>query len=231
MSKALLIVAMGKFTKMAAGGNTQVRRAYTSCTVTIALIKGVTIAFCCRAGKIPDNHICFQTSLEPDKVYSRSIGNNKGVATTFFPARNIPISLHFLLLVLLVLGAALPSPTATPVTYYFDPPFHKPGSQNNFLGGVGYYCHGNISRRSRLIFLIYLLPATLFPFADWDKPEESVHTYSVRMLLALMRPNLTLHQHPPCSLERREAMDKMRTTQMLSQAAICLRLRLPSSAR
>ena len=108
---------------MAAGGNTQVRRAYKSCNVNIALIKGVTIAFCCRAGKIPDNHICFLTSLEPDKVYSRSIGNNKGVAITiFFPARNIPISLDFLLLVLLVLRAALPSPTATPVMYYYDPP-------------------------------------------------------------------------------------------------------------
>ena len=38
--------------------------------VTIALVQRVTMAFCCRAGKIPDNQICYLTSLEPDKVTS-----------------------------------------------------------------------------------------------------------------------------------------------------------------
>ena len=52
--------------------------------VSIALINGVTIALSCWAGKIQDNQICFLTSLEPDKVYLRSIGNNKGVTIICF---------------------------------------------------------------------------------------------------------------------------------------------------
>ena len=39
-----------------------------SANVEIALIKGVTIAFRCRAGKIPDNQICFLTSSEPENI-------------------------------------------------------------------------------------------------------------------------------------------------------------------
>ena len=63
---------------------------FTPINVTIALIKGVTIAFCCRAGKIPDNQIWFLTSLEPDKVCLRSIGNNKGVAIMLLSGRKRP---------------------------------------------------------------------------------------------------------------------------------------------
>ena len=100
-------------------------------TVEIALIKGVTIVLSCRAGKIPYKQICFLTSFEPNKVYLGPNRNNTGVTIIFFPARNFPILLDFLLLVLLVLRAALPSPTATPDIYYCDPPpFHKPESQN-----------------------------------------------------------------------------------------------------
>ena len=36
--------------------------------VQVALINGVTIAVCCRPGKIPDNQICFLTSPEPENV-------------------------------------------------------------------------------------------------------------------------------------------------------------------
>ena len=64
-------------------GDTKSIRTINSHNVTIALIKGVRIAFCCRAGKIPDNQICFLTGLEPDKVYVRSIANNKGVAIIY----------------------------------------------------------------------------------------------------------------------------------------------------
>ena len=70
-------------------------RNLTSRNVSIALIKGVTIAFCCRAGKIPDNHICFLTSLEPDKVYLRSIGNNTGVAIIHFSGTKYPDFIRF----------------------------------------------------------------------------------------------------------------------------------------
>ena len=105
--------------------------------VTLALIIGVTISFCCRAGKIPDNQICFSKKLQHDKVYLRSLGNNKGVARIYFAGPKYPDCarlLDFLLLVLLVLRAALPSPTATPVIYYYDPPLSI---------SPGYYCHGN----------------------------------------------------------------------------------------
>ena len=90
--------------------------------VEIALIKGGTIALSCRDGKIPYNQICFLTSFEPNKVYLGPNRNNEGVRIIYFPARNIPISLDFLLFVLLALRAALPSPTATPVIDYCDPP-------------------------------------------------------------------------------------------------------------
>ena len=64
--------------------------------VTIALIKGVAIEFCCGAGKILDNQICFLTSLQPDKVYLRSIGNNKGVAIMILSYQYY--ELHYLVL-------------------------------------------------------------------------------------------------------------------------------------
>ena len=59
-------------------------------TVTIALIKGVAIAYCCRAGKIPYNQICFLTSFEPDKVYLGPDRNYKGVAIKHFPGPEYP---------------------------------------------------------------------------------------------------------------------------------------------
>ena len=51
--------------------------------VAIALKKGMTILFCCWAGTIPDNQFFCLTSLEREKVYLRSIGNNEGVAIIF----------------------------------------------------------------------------------------------------------------------------------------------------
>ena len=53
---------------------------YSDPNVTIALIKGVAIAFCRRTGKIPYNQSCFLTSFEPNKVYLGPNRNNKGVA-------------------------------------------------------------------------------------------------------------------------------------------------------
>ena len=58
--------------------------------VTIALIKGVAIAFCCRTGKIPYNQICFLTSFEPDKVYLGPNRNNKGVAIIYCSGPKFP---------------------------------------------------------------------------------------------------------------------------------------------
>ena len=76
--------------------------------VAIAFIKGVTIALSCQAGKIPYNQICFLTSFEPDKVYLGPNRNNKEVAIIYCSGPKYPL-LDFLLLVLLVLRAALPS--------------------------------------------------------------------------------------------------------------------------
>ena len=49
---------------------------HTSAHVTIALIKGVAIVFCCRARKIPENQICFLISSDtppspPKKTINR----------------------------------------------------------------------------------------------------------------------------------------------------------------
>ena len=51
-------------------------------SVHIALIKGVTIAFC-WAGIIPYKQICFLTSFEPNKVYLGPNRNNEGVARIY----------------------------------------------------------------------------------------------------------------------------------------------------
>ena len=59
-------------------------------SVEIALIKGVTIALSCRAGKIPYNQICFLTSFEPNKVYLGPNRNNKGVTITYSPGPEYP---------------------------------------------------------------------------------------------------------------------------------------------
>ena len=58
--------------------------------MTIALIKGVAIAFCCRAGKILYNQICFLASFEPNKVYLGPNRDNKGVATIHFSGPEYP---------------------------------------------------------------------------------------------------------------------------------------------
>ena len=57
--------------------------------VTIAIIKGVAIVFCCRTGKIPYEKICFLTSFEPNKVYLGP-NRNKGVAIILLSGRKRP---------------------------------------------------------------------------------------------------------------------------------------------
>ena len=52
--------------------------------VEIALFLGVTIALSCRAGKIPDNQICFLTSFYPNKVYLSPNRNNRQVTIILF---------------------------------------------------------------------------------------------------------------------------------------------------
>ena len=46
----------------------------------------------CLAGKITEDSICFLTSSEPEKVQTRSIGNNEGVgvAIEILSARKYP---------------------------------------------------------------------------------------------------------------------------------------------
>ena len=56
----------------------------------IKVLKGVAIIYCCRARQIPDKQICFVTSSEHEKVLTRSIGNNKGVAMIMLSARKYP---------------------------------------------------------------------------------------------------------------------------------------------
>ena len=58
--------------------------------VTIALIKGVAIVFCCRTGRIPCNQISFLTRFEPDKVYLSPNRNNKEVAIIILSGRKRP---------------------------------------------------------------------------------------------------------------------------------------------
>ena len=50
----------------------------------------MTIELSCRAGKTTDNQICLLTSLEPDKAYLRSIGNNKGVTIIYSSGPKYP---------------------------------------------------------------------------------------------------------------------------------------------
>ena len=63
--------------------------------VEIALIKGVTIALSCRAGKIPYKQICFLTSFEPNKVYLGPNRNNQGVTIIFFSGPEFPDFIRF----------------------------------------------------------------------------------------------------------------------------------------
>ena len=60
------------------------------CNVEVPLIKGVTIALSCRAGKIPYKQICFLTRFEPNKVYLGPNRNNKGVTIILFCSPKIP---------------------------------------------------------------------------------------------------------------------------------------------
>ena len=62
--------------------------------VAIALMKGVTIALSCRAGKIPYNQICFLTSFEPDKVYLGPNRNNE-VAIIYCSGPKYPDFIRF----------------------------------------------------------------------------------------------------------------------------------------
>ena len=91
----------------------------------------MTIAFCCRPGKIPDNQICSLTT-EPENISTSPNCNNEGVETT----KNKSGIAIFLLLVPRVLRAALRGPQCSRHVLLRPPPFHKPKSQNKFWGRV-----------------------------------------------------------------------------------------------
>ena len=104
--------------------------------VTIALIKGVTIAFCCWAGKIPHNQICFLTSLEPDKVYSSPKRNNKGVAVVLLSGRKRPDSNRFPSTCPTSLTSCSTWSYQCPIIYYCDPlPSVSPDGKTSSGGG------------------------------------------------------------------------------------------------
>ena len=109
-----------------------------SLNVTIALIKGVAIAFCCRTGKIPYKQICFLTSFEPNKVYLGRNRNNKGVARTLLSGRKRPDFNRFPSTCPTSLTSCNTWSYPCPVIYYCDPlPFRNSGSHNKFRGGEG----------------------------------------------------------------------------------------------
>ena len=122
-------------------------RPYDPCgalTVTITLLKGVARIYSCRARKILDDQIGFLTCSEPQKLYTRSIGNNKGVAPIILSARKYLDSSRFPYTCSMYYEPrflVLPQPLGLVLR---RPPLRKPKTQNKFLGGVVLYCHGNI---------------------------------------------------------------------------------------
>ena len=112
----------------------------------------MTIALRCRAGKIPDNQICFLTSSEPENIQTSPNRNNKGVAITVLSGRKHPIFTDSLLLALLVLRAALPGSTHVPVIFITTPTLPQTKNAKQVLErGMRRicYCHLNIIEFSK----------------------------------------------------------------------------------
>ena len=106
--------------------------------VTIALIKGLAMVFCCRTGKIPYKQICFLRSLQPNKVYLGPNRNNKGVAIILLSGRKRPDFNRF--------PSTCPTSRTScstwsypcPVIYYCDPPPCVSLDRKTSSGGGGF---------------------------------------------------------------------------------------------
>ena len=107
--------------------------------VTIALIKGVAIAFCCRTVKIPYKQICFLTSFEPNKVYLGPNRNNKGVAITLLSGRKRPDFNRFPSTCPTSLTSCSAWSYPCPVIYYCEPPLSVSPDRKTSSGGGSVY--------------------------------------------------------------------------------------------
>ena len=122
------------------------------------------MAFCCWAGKLPRNQICCLTNLSPDKIYSRSIGNNKAVAIIYFSGPKYPDFTSFPFTCTTGTTSCTTSSCRHPRHLLLrpPPPSRSPNRKTSFFGVCVcvYLCHGNIR--------VLLRKSSCREFAMWE---------------------------------------------------------------